>query len=108
MKTKTSLLGLILVLALGAYLESPFSFLNIKYSYTADQPVMAMPAQVEKPTDIPETVEKLKKTKKVDGYIFETYEEYEVFKDKNGKITKKIPTGKIDTLQYWDYRADNE
>jgi hypothetical protein len=108
MKTKTSLLGLILVLALGAYLDSPFSFLNIKYSYTADQPVMAQPVQVVEPADIPEMVENLKKTEKVDGYIVETYEEYEVYKDKNGKITKKVPTGKTDTLQYWDYRNDNE
>jgi hypothetical protein len=108
MKMKTSLLGLLLVLALGAYLESPYSILNAKYTYTADQPAMAQPVKVDQPTDLPDLQEKLEKTERVDGYIVETYKEYEVYKDKNGNITKELPTGKTDTLQYWDYRNNND
>jgi hypothetical protein len=108
MQMKTSLLGLILVLALGAYLDSPFSILNIKYSYTADQPVMAQPAELEKPSNEPETIDKLEKKEKVDGYIVETYQEYDVYKDKDGNITKQVPTGKSDTLKYWDYKYNIE
>jgi hypothetical protein len=108
MRTKTSILGLILVLAFGAYLESPFSFLNLKYSYTADQPVMAQPVKVEEPSNVPDVIDKLEKKKKEDGYIVETYQEYEIYKDKEGNITKEVPTGRTDTLQYWDYSEDQK
>lgn len=102
-KTLTSVLILLLILGLVAYLESPYSILNKKYSYSADQPVMAQPVEVEPLSDIPVLEEKLEKRKKVNGYIVETYEEYEVYKDKDGNVLKSEPTGKTDTLKYWDY-----
>jgi hypothetical protein len=106
MKLKTFICMLFLVAALGftAYLDSPYSFINKKYTYSADQPVLAQPAEVEPSSDVPILEEKLMKTEKVDGYIVETYEEYEVYKDKDGKVLKSEPTGKTDTLQYWNYQ----
>ncbi|CAH2716010.1 hypothetical protein BACCIP111895_03194 [Neobacillus rhizosphaerae] len=105
MKIKTFLSVFFLLVTLGfvAYLDSPYSFLNIKYAYTADQPVIAQPVNVEPSSDIPELEEKLEKRERVAGYIVETYEEYEVYKDKDGNVIKSEPSGKTDTLRYWDY-----
>ncbi|WML31363.1 hypothetical protein RCG24_05680 [Neobacillus sp. OS1-32] len=33
----------------------------------------------------------------------ETYQEYEIYKDKEGNIKEEIPTSRTDTLKYWDY-----
>ncbi|WP_251550670.1 hypothetical protein [Neobacillus muris] len=99
---------LILTLVFAAYLDSPFSVININHSYTADQPVIAEPADVQPTDDEPEVVEKLEKTEKKDGYIIETYQEYEIVRDKDGNIVSSEPTGKEDTLKYWDYANDKD
>lgn len=36
----------------------------------------------------------------VDGYIVETYREYEVYKDKDGNILKQVPTSNFDYIKY--------
>jgi len=107
-KTKTFTFAILLLITLGlvAYLDSPYSIINKNYSYTAKQPIIAKPANATPDEDQPEVVEKLEKKEKVDGYIVETYEEYEIVRDKNGKIKKSEPTGKEDTLKYWDYNND--
>ena len=101
--TFISALGLLLTLGAAAYLDSPYSFLNINYTYTADQPVVAKPAAIQPSEDEPELVEKLEKSEKDGGYIVETYQEYEIYKDKEGNIKEEIPTSRTDTLKYWDY-----
>ncbi|MEO2076100.1 MAG: hypothetical protein ABGX20_12095 [Bacillus sp. (in: firmicutes)] len=106
-KTFMNVCFLIAILGFAAYLDSPFSFLNKDYSYSADQPVMAQPVDVEPTEDTPVLEEKLEKREKVDGYILETYEEYEVYKDKDGNVVKSEPTGKTDTLKYWDYNNED-
>jgi Rieske Fe-S protein len=93
---------LITTLAFGAYLDSPYSFINKNYAYSADQPVIAQHVEVEPSSDIPVLEEKLEKTERVDGHIVETYQEYEVYKDKDGNVIKSEPTGKTETLQYWN------
>jgi hypothetical protein len=104
MKLKTFICICFLLVTLGfsAYLDSPYSFINKDYAYSSDQPVMVQPVEVVPSPDVPVLEEKLIKTEKVDGYIVETYEEYEIYKDKDGNVLKSEPTGKIDTLQYWD------
>lgn len=103
MKLKTFITACFLLATLGfaAYLDSPYSIININHSFTADQPVIAEPAAIEPVDEKPEIVKRLIKTEKVDGYIIETYQEYEVIKDENG--TKEYPTSITETLQYWDY-----
>lgn len=103
MKTLTTACFLLITLGFAAYLDSPFSFINIKYSYTADQPVIAEPASIKPEEDKPEIVRRLIKTEKIDGYIVETYQEFEVIKE--GNKTKEIPTSVTETLTYWDYRG---
>ncbi len=105
MNTKPSMLIiLLLLLSIAAYLDSPYSVLNRNYSFTADQPAAALPMSKAISFDAPETVEKLVKKEKVDGYIVETYQEIEVFRDKDGNVTKKVPTSQYDELKYWDYK----
>ncbi|MEH7418149.1 hypothetical protein V7266_23045 [Neobacillus drentensis] len=102
-KTFISVFFAVILLGFSAYLDSPYSFLNKNYAYSNDQPAVAIPASVESSTNVPETKEKLVKREKEAGYIIETYEEYEVYKDKDGQIVKSEPTGQTDTLKYWDY-----
>lgn len=102
-KTLISVFFVVILLGFSAYLDSPYSFLNKDYAYSNDQPAAAISAAVEPSTNVPETEERLVKRKKEDGYILETYEEYEVYKDKDGHILKSEPTGQTDTLKYWDY-----
>ncbi|MCM3764593.1 hypothetical protein [Neobacillus niacini] len=106
MKSKNILYAFSLLLTLGllAYLESPFSFLNSDFVYIADQPAAVEPVAVEPEDEGPELIEKLVKREKVDGYIVETYQEYEVYKDEKGNITDEVPTSKVETLRYYDYK----
>ncbi|MFL6559555.1 MAG: hypothetical protein ACJ8MO_26005, partial [Bacillus sp. (in: firmicutes)] len=102
-KTFISVFFVVILLGFSAYLDSPYSFLNKDYAYSNDQPVTAISAAVEPTTNVPETKERLVKREKEDGYIIETYEEYEIYKDKDGHVVKSEPTGQTDTLKYWDY-----
>jgi hypothetical protein len=38
--------------------------------------------------------------KEVDGYIVETYREYEIYKDKNGNTIERVPTANYDYFRY--------
>lgn len=104
MKTNvSSLLVLVLLLGITAYLDSPYSFINRPYTFSSNQPAAATLAQPPDPSEQPELVEKLEKKTKVDGYIIETYREYEIYKNKEGTVKKSVPTSKTNTLRYWDY-----
>lgn len=41
--------------------------------------------------------------KEVDGYIVETYREYEIQRDEDGKILKQIPTSNYEYVRYKNY-----
>ncbi|EFV74610.1 hypothetical protein HMPREF1013_05162 [Bacillus sp. 2_A_57_CT2] len=43
------------------------------------------------------------KDKEVDGYIVETYREYEIYKDEEGNIIKQVPTSNFNYLKYKKY-----
>ena len=43
------------------------------------------------------------KDKEVDGYIIETYREYEVHRDEDGKIIKQVPTSNFEYIRYRNY-----
>lgn len=102
-KNVASVTFLMVTLGLAAYLDSPYSFLNKNYAYTAGQPVVSQPVDAEPSSDVPVLEEQLEKTEKVDGYIVETYKEYEVYKDKDGNVINSEPTGKTDSIRYRDY-----
>lgn len=78
--------------------------LNKDLVYIADLPAAVEPVAVEPKEEGPDLVEKLVKREKVNGYIVETYQEYEVYKDEKGNVTEEVPTSKIETLRYYDYK----
>lgn len=41
--------------------------------------------------------------KEVDGYIVETYREYEIHRDQAGNIIKQIPTSNYEYIRYRSY-----
>lgn len=94
---------LICTLCVSAYLDSPYSFINKPYLFSRSEPVMAVFKQTVTSSKIPVLEEKLEDRKKVDGYILETYREYEIYKDESGNVIKTVPTAKTDTLKYKDY-----
>lgn len=60
--------------------------------------------------EIPETilsdfeyVHEKEKDKEVDGYIIETYREYEVQRSEDGKILKQVPTSNFEYIRYKEY-----
>lgn len=108
MKTQASaIFFLVALLGFTAYLDSPLSFLNRGYTYSASEPVAAALADQKSDSSLPEVIEKLVKRTKESGYIVETYREYEVYRDPNGEVTKSVPTSKTDTLKYWDYSEND-
>ena len=50
-----------------------------------------------------EYVHEKDKDKEVDGYIVETYREYEVHRDQNGNIIKQMPTSNYEYVRYKNY-----
>ncbi|MCQ6282385.1 hypothetical protein [Bacillus sp. EB600] len=105
MKTKPiTIFIIILILVFTAYLDSPYSFINKNYSYTASEQAVSRPMDQALSTETQDTEEKLVKKVKENGYMVETYREYDVYKDDNGNVTKEVPTSHYDELKYWDYK----
>jgi hypothetical protein len=105
MKKYPMILFLIITLGVIAYLDSPYSFINRDYSYSTSETVMAQPIEQTKNANTTVIEEVLvSKVKANDGYIIETYREYEVYKNNDGEVTKRVPTSNEDTLKYWDYQ----
>ena len=125
MKKTLPIFGLLMTLTVFIYLESPYSFMNEKHVRYSSIPyeVLLADAQAEleaasaDPNDQPEeeqeessetfahdySLEMIREGKsEVDGYMVETYREYEVYRDKNGGIIKTIPTSNYDYLRYYE------
>ncbi|MFS0777393.1 hypothetical protein ABC255_15505 [Neobacillus sp. 3P2-tot-E-2] len=99
----TTFLFLCVIVAFVAYLDSPYSFIHSKYSYsTVSEPAVAQPVEVEPPTDVPVLEYRLDDIKKMNGYFVEIYQEYEVYYDEAGKVVKREPTSKTESVRYWE------
>jgi hypothetical protein len=105
----TTFLFLCIIVALVAYLDSPYSFIHSGYSYsTISEPAVAQPVDVEPPTDVPVLENRLDSVQMMDGYYVEIYQEYEVYYDEKGNVVKRDPTAKTESVRYWDENAKNE
>jgi hypothetical protein len=68
-----------------------------------DEPAMA---EVEEGESFPiqskqfEVQERLVHEEKVDGYVVETYREYEIYKDESGNVEEMIPTSNYHYIRY--------
>ncbi|MFD3447370.1 hypothetical protein ACFDTO_22520 [Microbacteriaceae bacterium 4G12] len=47
-----------------------------------------------------EVESKLESKKEEGGYVIETYREYEIYKDENGKVVETVPTANFNYLRY--------
>ncbi|MEH7180495.1 hypothetical protein [Neobacillus vireti] len=85
----TTFIILCILVALVAYLDSPYSFIHSGYSYSTSEPAVAQPVEIKPSTEIPVLENRLDSVEKMDGYYVEIYQEYEVFYDGEGNVAKK-------------------
>lgn len=117
--------GIILTVVLVSYLESPSSVINKEHVQFSSIPYEVLRADAEaqgsEPASLLEeetnvTADKeseevlaqnysldmiLEEKTEIDGYIVETYREYEIYKDDQGQVFKKVPTSNYDYLRYY-------
>lgn len=131
MKKSIPMIGLAITIILLIYLESPYSLINKEHVRVSSIPNEVLLAEAEgtsvaendadsersEPvvsTDEENasesevvaaqdyTLEKVLEDKSVvDGYMVETYREYEIYKNKNGEVIKKVPTSNFDYVRYY-------
>jgi hypothetical protein len=90
-----------IIIGLAGFLDSPRSINNIKADSSTSIPVIAQTEGHKRESpQLPILENILVDTKVVDGYIVETYREYELYKDENGNVIKSIPTSNDDYLRY--------
>lgn len=107
MKKTIALIGLFLSLMFIFYIESSYFGIDSnnenQYPYI---PVISDPEFAEEvDTNMEEIVPSLEyffeEQFEQDGYIVETYREYEVYKNDIGQIEKKVPTSNYDYIKYY-------
>ncbi|MFP7298055.1 hypothetical protein [Neobacillus niacini] len=103
----STFLILCIIVALVAYLDSPYSFIYSGYSYSASEQVVAQPVEVQPPTNVPVLENRLDTVQQMDGYYVEIYQEYEVYYDEEGNVVKRDPTSKTESVRYWDKGSEN-
>lgn len=120
MKKFLPLIGIVIIFIVVGYLESPYSVINKPYATSSSIPYEVAIAKESEPVSIKEnddTDEKnleteeiaalnfslemvLESRSEVDNDLVETYREYEIYKDANGQVVKKVPTSKYEYLRY--------
>ncbi|MHC0038259.1 hypothetical protein [Pseudoneobacillus sp. C159] len=110
-----SLVGVLLCLGLAFYYDSSTASLTNEFRasilYTPEEMEtvsMQDEVRIEEETDetdqtegiIPTFEYLLEKTEELDGYVVETYREYEFYRNDNGQLLKKIPTKHLDFIRY--------
>jgi hypothetical protein len=117
LKKLLPLIGISIPLMALAYLESPYSIINKDQVRIASIPNEVLLADAEADANSVETTSTeeggeevaqnytleyvLEEKSEVDGYIVETYREYEIYKDEEGKVIKKNPTSNYNYLRYY-------
>jgi len=102
MKKFGIVLFILLLLAVSSYFHHAF-FFNEQPSSSNYLPVnqLIIEEDMEEMEEyIPIYEYRLDKTEEHDGYIVETYREYEIFKNEKGKIVKTIPTENYNYIRY--------
>ena len=125
MKKVLPIAGLLFSILVICYFESPYSIINNEYAQVASIPNEVLLAEDQEANNTaPEATETeevantegneeiaalnyslemvLESKTKKDGYIVETYREYEFYRDENGQVIKKVPTSNENTLRYYD------
>ena len=117
MKIYVPFVGILLTFIVIGYLESPYSWFNKKYATVTSIPYEVAMAEQSETISTDETKEGSGQTEEIvalnfslemvlenksviDDVIVETYQEYEIYKDENGQVIKKVPTSHFDYLRY--------
>ncbi|WP_147294826.1 hypothetical protein [Oceanobacillus chungangensis] len=106
MKKILGFIGIIVALGFTAYLESPEeSYFGFRSSFTneTNEESEEVSAEVEEvdPFESYSSIEYEKvETKIEDGYRVESYRQYNITKDDEGNVVKKVPTDNYDYLRY--------
>jgi hypothetical protein len=107
-----AIIGVLVCLGLALYYDSSTASLTKEFRssilYTPDEiEAVTMPDETEVETDVAQTESTIPKleyilegTEEVDGYLVETYREYEFYIDENGNLIKKVPTNHFDFIRY--------
>jgi hypothetical protein len=108
-----SFIGLLTVLGITFYLDSSTPTLMNEYRssilYTPDEieavsltddQIADSAVDEEKVLNMPKLDYLLEKEEEVDGYIVETYREYEIYHDEYGNEINKVPTSHLDFIRY--------
>jgi hypothetical protein len=117
MKKYIYLLVVIGLIACVSYFESP----NSNWTHPNEQTTVYPSIPTVEDSDTTETAEtnsdvendeeeavltslelKLEKTELEDGYIVETYREFEIYSNKDGEVIKSVPTDHYEYLKYLD------
>lgn len=117
MKKFIYLLVVIALIACVSYFESP----NSNWTHPNEQTTIYPSIPTVEDSDTPETAEtntdveneeeeaalaslelKLEKSELVDGYIVETYREFEIYSNEDGEVIKSVPTDHYEYLKYLD------
>jgi len=107
MKKILSILGLITILFFAFYLESSGNSYHGFSTNLGDEPNQDATATEVSGQDEEQVIESyssleyiFEEAKEVDGYVVETYQEYEIYKDEEGETVKREPSGNFEYLRY--------
>ncbi|MCH1627005.1 hypothetical protein [Fredinandcohnia quinoae] len=104
MKKIAACLGLIIILGIISFIESEVVKNKETIVFSGLSPDEQVDAKVENENLenlIPSLEMVLVDTQVVNGNTVETYQEYEVYKDKHGEIIQKVPTEYYEFLEFW-------
>ncbi|WP_028782452.1 hypothetical protein [Thalassobacillus devorans] len=104
MKNPISVLAVVVILLFAAFLETPamnISGVTFAPSENAEETSEVSSQTQENDAAAYTSLESvLVESKEVDGYLVETYQEIEIYKDQQGNIIKRIPTSNYDYIKY--------
>ncbi|MFG6117117.1 hypothetical protein ACGTN9_18355 [Halobacillus sp. MO56] len=104
MKNSSALLAVVVILLFTAFLETPalnISGVTFAPSKNAEETSeVSGLSQKNKATAYSSLESVLVESKEVDGYLVETYQEIEIYKDQQGNIVKRVPTSNYDYIKY--------
>lgn len=96
------LIGIIAIIGIIAVLESPMMAIDpFTVDFYESVPVGGnMENEISVPNESMSLEKELVSKDIMDGYIVETYQEFEVYRDPKGEIVRSIPTSNYDYLRY--------
>lgn len=107
MKKYIAFIGIAAIIGITAYYENLYSPNDEETAYPYIPAVNEIDSEEEATAEIdpleglvPEIELKYISEKEEDGYLLETYREYEVYRDKHGQIVKSVGTNHYETLKY--------